>query len=209
MAKKSYSRSVDKDYEDFGIDNILVAHDLFEEKLGKPHIFKIELDDGTNEPVTRDELVRKSQESRRRGLNIEGLELLMIRSTQNGGDQALSLDVRWRENNTNARFHIYAKNVPESKINWAKAMYTDISKLSESWSSGTSTIEEKSEHKKSQKTNLSDINVNVTGNNNSVNAGSNSSQRGYINGHSKLEVASWIAGIIAAIIAVLLYINNH
>ncbi len=206
--KKSYSRSVDKDYENFDIEKILTAYDLFNEQLGKPNTFKIELDDGTSESVTRDNLVKSIQAFEKRGSRVLGLELLMIKSAQTSGDQALSLNVRWREGSTNVRFHIYAKDVPESKINWAKARYEDISRLAESWNSNTSVIEEKTEHRKGSGTNLTDINVNVTGDNNLVNTGSNSSQRGIIGGHSRLEVASWIAGIIAAIVAVLLYINH-
>src|ERR1035437_982053 len=130
MVKKSFSKSLDGQIELFDLKHVVTAYELFEEKLGikEPYEFSIKFQDGASEPVTKSNFILKTGLASQKGNPVEGLTLNFLKST-NAGTQALSLEVTWWGKITRVHFHIYAKDVPDSKIYWAKSAHADIERL--------------------------------------------------------------------------------
>ena len=213
-AKKSFSKVILKDFKIFDLEKVLTTYDFFSEKLGvrEPYQFTISLEDGTKENVSRDNLITKVDELHKVGQEIKSLALMMMKYTRTQGNQILSLEVSWLRGTVSINFHIFARDVPDRKIDWAKSVHADLERLINSWGTlGGAEITEDSEYKRSQKNkeNTATSNIHITGSNNAVNTGSGSSSlSGHNAGHSLLEKISWVAGIIAAIIAVLIYLGH-
>jgi hypothetical protein len=136
---------------EFDPDTITDFYDYFSEKSKNepPLRFQLSADDGTIHNVNRGNFVTVKRQLERRGLLVEGLELVFANTMIKEGSRVLGFEVHWHAGGIRLKATVGVSDAPDFMIDWAKSIYADLVRLFERF--GTSREREVKERRRVKK----------------------------------------------------------